>query len=173
MSTGNLYCQHGTNIEVTTCRQCFGLPPITPDPREAEIATLRRDLARAEERAATDASTISGLLDRICAAEARLHDAAIQAAAILPAGEDVEEGAPIESVLVRVAEVARRVWVERDQARQDLAATQREADRLRKGIEGEAWRLHHLIDNITGPAAAQRLRALLASDDTATKEGTP
>lgn len=45
--------------------------------------------------------------------------------------------------------------------RRDLSATQREADRLRKGIEDEAWRLHHLIDTITGPAAAQRLRALL------------
>jgi len=101
-----------------------------------------------------------------------LHDAAPDGAKAIVI-ERMQDAAAIEPIVRAWREANAKLTIERDQARRDLAATQREADRLRKGIEGEAWRLHHLIDNITGPAAAQRLRALLASDDTATKEGTP
>lgn len=141
--------------------------PCQIDPRDTEIAALRRWKA--------------------------LHDAAPDGAKAIVI-ERMQEAAAIEPIVRAWREANVKLEAERDEARRDLAATQREADRLRHGlaIEGDyvcpnALRADGLreqvaqalalLDDISATDVHTAAFGIAAVSDIlrrgATKEGTP
>lgn len=104
-----------------------------------------------------------------------LHDAAPDGAKAIVI-ERMQDAAAIEPIVRAWREANAKLTIERDQARRDLAATQREADRLREqvdALEGAAAEALALL-SINGAwdwSAAKILRSALRQ--VATKEGTP
>lgn len=153
-----------TNNQCPSCGRHYFAVHICPneprdpdhiDPRDEQITNLARDLAEARQVAEWTAANQTAWVaaeERADKAEADL--AALRIAASEWGAKALTDG--LTAAVLRADEAERRLVV------------------LRKGVEDEAWRLQHLIDNITGPAAAKRLRSLLTDDATpAPSSGEP